>query len=900
MYKRISIAALVFLFVEAVFCQEVMLTPSEYVMPMDKGSKKLDNAPGTDYWMVFSDRANNAWYSDASCTRGSEKGSQITFMQPFLVLGVSPDGKALNVVENTFIDEFGRGKANWQQHTGWILKDNLLLSNRCLKTTKTDLPGFTSGIFNKKALVLNTIREGEKYSPPTYFSDPVKRGAGDIRALALVYQINFVYKETDSAYLLGEDESINPDDLKFMKGWVLQSKTTPWNHNLAFETNWDAEAVTERKAKKLHAWIFEQEIDAPRYYCQGIKEGFGHVPYKERDAYYTQRAVGEIDRFPALNYYPQSKIWELGVVGHLIDKDGNKLDPDTVGKAFDIIDKVQKEVRKVNIVFVIDATTSILDYRDFIINAVETTIDNLNKEEQKTYRFGVALYRDAPEEKDFAFQAMSELVPEDRISSLSTWLKNNMIPSYNKCDTDLPEAVFYGIKQAVTHFNLKAGQSNFVILVGDCGNHNRDQYNGCGSGVKDDFTKVSLGELTDVLAKNDVNLLSYQVHHKDDKSYDDFCEQSKEIIFQTAKKRKPSIDSTFLISPDPLTTKMNKKSGMAYQVKCTDQTLSTTSFQQEISGALEYIDTYVDEIIKALVEILRSDDYYTKFPDLDINMIANVLSKLSQQGITRDQLKIIINKNGQLYWQGYTMQDACNFRYPIFQDVLLTNHKSLYYIKYALEKLIPTNEFCMGTDKFRSYLQITWEEILVKQLKYFSENSDQINDLTLYDLSAILTGWGGKEKYKEIKFRDIVDPVKFPNDQLYEYLIDWMITKGHIQSIFEGRNMLTKNYFSDHIACYAMEYIMYSTGNYFEDSEYYQIETELIDKFTAGFQTIGAQYSKVPKFRIPIGEAENAAETYYWNDSRIFPHLEEINRSIVFYEDVLKEYIDKYYIEEGQ
>jgi len=418
--------------------------------------------------------------------------------------------------------------------------------------------------------------------------------------------------------------------------------------------------------------------------------------------------------------------------------------------------------------------------------------------------------------------------------------------------------------------------------------------------TKDDFTKVSLDELTTILAQNDVNLLSYQVHHLDDVSYDDFCEQSKAIIYQTAKKRKPSVDSTFLIGVDALTTKMDKKSGMAYQVKCTNGTLSTTSFQQEISGALEYIDTYVDEIIKALVEILRSDDYYTKFPDLDINMIANVLSKLSQQGITRDQLKIIINKNGQLYWQGYTMQDACSFNYPIFQDVLLTNHKSLYYIKYALEKLIPTNEFCMGTDKFRSYLQITWEEILVKQLKYFSEGSDQINELTLYDLSAILTGWGGKEKYKKVEFRDIVDPVKFPNDQLYEYLIDWMITKGHIQSIFEGRNMLTKNYFSDHIACYAMEYIMYSTGNYFEDEEYYQIEKELIDKFTAGFQTIGSQYSKVPKFRIPIGEAENAAETYYWNDSRIFPHLEEINKSIVFYEDVLKEYIDKYYIEEGQ
>jgi hypothetical protein len=269
---------------------------------------------------------------------------------------------------------------------------------------------------------------------------------------------------------------------------------------------------------------------------------------------------------------------------------------------------------------------------------------------------------------------------------------------------------------------------------------------------------------------------------------------------------------------------------------------------------------------------MRETGYLQHFYLLDQGIVGNdQIMKVGVAGGTE-----ISGHNSQyqnIIREGYTCFYPGASKWPLFNYVALINQRDLYSLKYALEKLIPTKVFCMGNDQYRSYLQDTWEEILVKQLKYFSKGNEQINNLTLYDLSVILTGWGGKEKYKAIEFRDIIDPVKFPNDQLYEYLIDWMITKGHIQSIFEGRNMLTKDYFSDHIACYAMEYIMYSTGNFFEDELYNQIENELIDQFAGRFASFNQiyTYNDIPQFRIPIGETEAAAETYYWLDTRIFP-----------------------------
>jgi hypothetical protein len=888
---------------------QVMYTPSAYVYPVDAESAPILGQPGQDFWMVFSDRANNTMYSDENCTVST--GEPVKFMRSFIVIKESTDQTALKVVDNLWVNEKGILKQGYAPYSGWMKKSNLLLSRRCLKTRNAKLPGFENGIFNKKALVLNIVSDSlSNYEPPTYYSDPGCHGVIDT---ALIYQINFVFKETGDAYLLAEDELINPDDIRKMKGWVKKSTTTPWNHNLAFEANWDKAAVNERNSSGIRAKIFERPNDVEKYFIQNQTAGYGHVPYDEGTPT-TVRPFGEVDRFPALNYISSANKWQLGVVGSLIGPNGEKIPKEVFDRLKHVIDSVSINIRKVNIVFVIDATSSILPYKDYIISAVMNTLGDLNKKEKKTFKFGAALYRDAPEETR-AFQAYPELVTKDQISRLTTWINTNMVAANNKCDLDMPEAVFYGIKSAINNYALKAGQSNFVILIGDSGNHNRTKYMGqdaagnCAKVQKDEFTSVKPEDLAELLANNDVNMLSFQVHHEQDSSYLHFVSQIKDLYVRTAKDRfSDTVTADRLWEVQPSFIMLDTNLGGAYRLKCpvnTDKSVSKDpmfgslkeeTFENEISSCLKFIDYNVDAQISAIINLLKG-----KVPNFrNLSGVANIISKLHEMGLSDKQIALIFDKNGQLYLTGYTVQNLKSKSFPIFLDVLLTNHDDLYSIRYALEELIPTKDNCRSPDDFRTYIQDTWYSILVDQLKYFPPDHSLVDGLTLYQLAAILTGWGGKEEYKNITLAQVEDPDKMHDNDLYLYLIDWMITKGHVQSIFEGQNMFTKDFFRDHVACYFIECLIAEIKDKDPENDASVIlddpnlEGQIIDRLSSSFSVFNAVYKNIPQFRIPIGESESAATKYYWIDSRIFPHRELHNKQMAIYEDILNEFKAKY------
>ncbi len=652
-----------------VAAQQVMYTPSNYVYPVDSESEPILGQAGQDFWMVFSDRAGNTMYSDENCTVST--GEAVKFMRSFIVIKESADQSALRVVDNRFVTERGALKDGYQSNTGWMKKSNLLLSRRCLKTRNAQLPGYDNGIFNKKALVLNIISGSlTDYAPPKYYSDP-SCAASKVLDTALIYQINFVYKETGDAYLLAEDELINPDDITKMKGWVKKEKTTPWNHNLAFEANWDRAAVNERVNSGIKAKIFERPEDVEKYYVQRMTSGFGHIPYEESEPS-TARPRGEVDRFPALNYLSSVNKWKLGVVGNLIGPNGETIPKSLFDNLKHTIDSVSLNIRKVNIVFVIDATSSILPYRDYIISAVNKTLDDLNKREKKTFKFGVALYRDAPEESK-AFQAYSELVTKDQIGKLTAWISANMTEANNKCDLDLPEAVFYGVKKAINHYAMKAGQSNFVILIGDCGNHERTRYMGqddkgnCGKIQKDEFTNVAPSELSTLMARNDINMLAFQVHHEKDSTYMKFVSQIEDLFIRTAKSRfSDTVTVDRLKQVEPSFIELDTTLGGAYRLKCPVNTnkalspdpmfgsLTEATFENEISGCLRFIDYNVDAQIEAIINLLKE-----KAPNYkNLSGVANIISILHEMGLTDKQIELVFNKNGQLYLTGYTRQNT--------------------------------------------------------------------------------------------------------------------------------------------------------------------------------------------------------------------------------------------------
>lgn len=832
--------------------QNVMKIPGKYIMPMDKSSQMMAGSKlkEGDLWMVYSDRPANQLYTDKACKSASDK--RMKFMQPMYVIEETENAvRVVDVVDANTRGVLSPGAAS---RALWVPKDMLLLWSTCLKTRDVSLPEFQGGIFNKKAMVLNVLSENQGVKRiPQYHSHP-RCSATDSINSALVYQINYVFKETETAYLLAEvPQILNLEaDISKVKGWVHKSQTTVWNHRLAYEINWDAVAVAERKSKGQRAKIFTNS------------NATGTTIFQESPSYYSRRAIGEVDRFPVLD--DRNGISKVGVIGELRSEKGQTLSSDDFAKIKHIIDSMATSLRNVNVIFVIDATSSMIPYSKAIQDAVKNSMRNMIKS-PNNFKFGALIYRDASEGTQNVHNFTSDLSSNSQ--RIVTLLSRYMTPTYNKCNPDEPEAVFYAVKKAVERFDPPEGESNFVILIGDAGNHNRTTYKDCTGKEQKDFTATSEDEVVNLLAKKNINLISYQVNHQvaqDVKPvYDAFRTQTKSVMEKVARKRIPAneqIPGKLLIQATRDRSEVNPATGLPMFLKIAPDggTIHPTVLAKDLENGMSYIDDKVNHQLNGISQYLNG-----KIRGQNVRQLSYFIDRLKKEGITQAQLDIVFQKNGQMYNTGYVRRQEAGMKNPIYQDVLLMSHDDLYAIKRSLERLIPTDELSLSANDSRSYIVYGWQEILVDILGYFPEMSEAIDTLSLYSLSAILTGWGGKEKYKKIRLIDVSRPDRFPDVMLYEYLIDWCITKGHIQSIYEGKNLLTADFFEDHKWSVFYNYLFNLTKGKVEE------DPKLAEKFSGQFKKYDSQYNNFKSyFRIPVGTGSGLK--HYWVDSRIFPH----------------------------
>ncbi len=843
---------LVFLFYGVVVKGQSVVknTPGKYTMPMDNASAAL---PGKtkegELWVVFSDRPSNPLYSDKSCSKPN--GKKLDFMKAMYVIDETES--SVRIVELSDADARGNLKEGATSRASWIKKENMLLWRTCLKTRDVNLPEFRGGVFNKKAMVLNILGGDRQVRRiPEFYSNPRCSPSDSINA-ALVYQINYVYKETPTAYLLADVPEISDlvNDTERVRGWVLKSQTTAWNHRLAYEVNWDSKAVSERRAASKKARIYDQKTLS------------GTTLFEE--ASYSGRAIGEVDRFPVLDVL--NGVSKVGVIGELRSENGKTMSSFEFAKIKHVIDSMSASMRNVNVIFVIDGTSSMVPYAQAIQNSLRSISRTLIKG-KNNYRYGALLYRDASEGNSNAANYTRDL--SSNFNGVNNLISKYLTPTFNKCNTDPEECMFYGIKRAVERFDPPEGESNFVILIGDCGSHNRTVYKDCSGKQSPDFTAVPYQDLVNLMARKNINLFAIQAHHQvtsDTKpAYDAFRTQVESLMKDVAIKRSPessSFSKESVVkrkSKDVMEVAQNIGIPGYFKMAPDGGSMHPNVLGKEIENELSIIDQKVNEQLESVSMYLNG-----KVDNANATQIKNFIEKLENHNISKDKLNIVFQKNGQLYSTGYTKRFESGLKNPMYQDVLLMSHDDLLSIKKSLERLIPTDEMSLSTNESRSYIVYGWQEILVDILGYFPEVNEAVDTLSLYTLSAILTGWGGKEKYRKIKLLDVTSPDRFPDKMLYEYLIDWCVTKGHIQSIFDGQNLLTGDYFDDHRWTIFNEYLFQLTGGKVEEDPTFK------QKFADFFKSYNREYNNFKAtFRIPMGTGSGMK--HYWVDSRIFPH----------------------------
>jgi hypothetical protein len=756
--------------------QEVIKRPDKYAKPvegvsMPSQSDKLSNTP----WYVYSDRSNNAVYGNQT---GRGVSSRLNFGEKLAVLEVSQDGSRLLVALDKDIE--GRKLKSNGQQLGWIDADKLLLWEKCLVDQKYNI--------DKKAMILFTIDAARQVIKQTgnikkitsdipVFQEPSDTNFDTIGFHQGLFQFFPVFKKEGNFLLLGESFTLdNSNKYNGLKGWVKIENVSEWSHRIAWEKNWETKAVKERESDtdSIGIMVVKTESEARVYSNTDRRKSFSpfvnnEAPYLEM-SFTTKRKPGPMGRFPILDIEEINKINDkidskpikVGVIGEVMDIDGKVI---PIQQLYEMTNKI-KNLRKVNVVFVIDATESMEPYRKSVINGVKDALLKINQlynqgnssnVEKNDFLFGCLLYRDYNMEE--TTQIFGSNLSKDT-SSFFKWLDNNMVLEKNKRRAgitepdDLEEALFYGIKSALDDYGPDNKMSNYMIVIGDCGDHQKD---------KDPTGKLMLkideDKLIEEVANNNMNILAFQVHNNNAPAFDLFQKQIKSLIAGIGKEelKVNSKDRNLFELPE-------KADYTGKLLSCEkDKSIKTSEMSKLISQNIIQINEDVNGKIKNIAKAIKGQT------DLDPWSTAKVIKFFSDNDIPPGQAELI-TKSGmnQEYEVGYTVLKTRGYEYPYFQTVVLYSRSELEEVVNSFRDLSAAIGYNVDEQRDR----------LVKALnkwfpKYFSGVQDNIlKDLPVGSLLEKITGLKFGVKYQDITISKITDPKQISDLKIKSFVLD--------------------------------------------------------------------------------------------------------------------------------
>jgi len=194
--------------------------------------------------------------------------------------------------------------------------------------------------------------------------------------------------------------------------------------------------------------------------------------------------------------------------------------PDWMSAFKNKVDSVMAGQQHINILFVIDATDGMGEYYPAISKAIRSFATQADT--TKVIRFAATLYRDA-EEGSF----LSEHFDRNTSAEAIAGIINSREP-LKRFDKDEPEAVYFGLREALKLEHLKPGETNVVIHIGDAGNH-----------AQAEETSVAPEEIVNLLVEYPSHFFALQVRNlSTDPTYGEFIPQLRdEILTRVVEER---------------------------------------------------------------------------------------------------------------------------------------------------------------------------------------------------------------------------------------------------------------------------------------------------------------------------------------------------------------------------
>lgn len=597
-------------------------------------------------WYVYSDRDGN----ELTHKNGASISSKniLTLMEKCHVLELSGTKLRVRTID--------------KEKEGWIEARRLILSPYAAIRDKSGTTKRAMILTSVSDLTPEAIKEYQDaileykfYNQPKFASENKKK--------AKKFEFYYVLKTEGIFSLLSTVDKFQPNIstkelLPNVKGWFKNLNLTEWNHRVCYEIQYGREVQQEYKDSIIPVFV-EDEI-------RGMKKIRGYYHYNKKVNIHTDliskqtipatRLNTYIMRMPLLEH--KSKEPDIQLVAQILNLDKNKHNQleEQKAEALKNIELLKKKSKKINLFFVIDATSSMRPYYGAIAQSIEEIINLGNQNDIGGYvtqtRFGYALYRDYPDSRngeDYKFG--SKLVGQNQLENLKSQIRNENCHSVG---TTIAEAQYQGLIKGIHDAKFDLTQSNLVILIGDVGNHRNDN-------------SVKLKQVVDSLAKYEASLIAFQAINGTDPSYMDFNFDVQDYLRGAATASKYNVpNSGFALNS---TEEQN-----TYKIRYTDQQKSET---YRMFGRFSYANVnqamdpniLVQNINIAILEYLKGIEkkisQLTAFANGDMASPNDVKGTEAQQaffdwllrrGFTEEDIKLL-TELGDVSSRGYTSKN---------------------------------------------------------------------------------------------------------------------------------------------------------------------------------------------------------------------------------------------------
>jgi hypothetical protein len=700
------------------------------------------NDKSETWWIVASDRAENTCYSSPGS--GSIKG----------VMDLM-ETAAIIEIENGFahlIQQSGSGRIGvmWPiipgnaVDKGWVSVDNLLLFPKAITN---------ENLIYEKAMVLTSIDDKTSRDNLEYNNSVNFKKGPDLKSqtdkFSKTFEIYYVFKRSGRSVLLGRSDRLtqSDQDKANILGWVSNSSVTFWNQRNCLEPNWKQGALQDFKSKGVDPVIFDNEAAdvAHQFASSGRISDLKRVVKKS--PFTASRQDGYIMRNPVIEQI-DANTFKVGTIGAVTEGEKSEADIARIKrKIADMNDKMSN----VNIIFVIDGTQSMGSFYQPVANALSSSIQKLrNSGNGNAFKFGAVVYRDYP---DGGRVAEVKRLTAD-YAEVTSFLNQVKLSG----DKDYHEAMFQGIEKGLKDCGMRRGQSNFIFLIGDAGNHLQD---------KKGLTESSL--IKDI-AEYECNLVAFQVNNGYDRAFDDFIDQTQTIIKGAAQE----IAKAYGGNPKLCVFKSdgnNKHELDKLEGEVVDIPYMVGSFIFPTKGSSMPVRTLENEIEQKIIEFDKRVVQVKNVLESSTNIAGsgftpNVKFILRKSGLSDKDIDRLIKFGTQLKIEGIISTKAGGCDSALFLPVVFLSRSELNRIVNTLEKIhIPSSSDAERRNNFREAM------IGLIQGQLGALSADEILSKTMDEIYQILMGIPFKSSaLKNIPLKGIIDPNVVSARQFAEYM----------------------------------------------------------------------------------------------------------------------------------